>query len=77
MLKARNKNFSNESCCELEMFFFIVQSKINVNILYFQFTAEICFSTKRSCLYVGLQVTKQNELNFPFDYDHTSKILHM
>ena len=54
------KFFSNESCCELEMFCVIVQNKLNVNIVHFQYTAEFGFSIKRNCLYVSLQVTGQN-----------------
>jgi len=42
------------------MFCVIVQNKLNVNIAYFQFTAQIGSSIKGKYLYVGLQFTGQN-----------------
>jgi hypothetical protein len=73
LLKARINIISNESCCVLEMFLFIVQNKLNLNIAYFQYTADTGCSVKRNYLYVGLKVTEQNEFSFYFDNDHTTQ----
>jgi len=53
------------------MFCVILQNKLNVNNVYFQYTAELGCSIKRNCLYVDLRVIEQNELNFPFDNNHS------
>jgi len=39
-------------------YFFNVQGTLNVNIVYFQFTAEFSYSIKGNAFYVGLQVTQ-------------------
>ena len=52
-----------------------VQNKLHVNIVYFQFTAQIGSSIKGKYLYVGLQFTGQIQLQFTFDNDQNKQVM--
>jgi hypothetical protein len=55
------------------LFCVVLQNNMNVNIVCFQYSPETGCSIKRNCLYVSLQVTEKNELNFPFDNVHNTQ----
>lgn len=42
-------------------------------MVYVQYATEFGSSIKWSCLYIGLQVTEQMELNFPLDSGHNTQ----
>jgi len=55
----------------------IVLNKLNINFVYFQYTAEVHCSIKGSSLYVGLNVTDKINYISPSIMITTLEILHM